>query len=46
MSHYSNGKIYTIPCKTNPHQIYVGSAVKTLSFRFACHKADCLKKTQ
>jgi hypothetical protein len=39
MSDYSNGKIYTIRCRTNPQHVYVGSTVKSLSRRLQCHKS-------
>jgi hypothetical protein len=39
MSNYSNAKIYTIRCKSNPLHIYVGSTIKTLPRRLQCHKS-------
>ena len=39
MPDYSNGKIYTIRCKTNPLHVYVGSTVNTLSRRLQYHKS-------
>jgi hypothetical protein len=35
---YSQGKIYTIRCRTDESLIYVGSTVEHLSARFAKHK--------
>ena len=40
MPDYSNGKIYTIRCRTNPSLIYVGSTVEPLSIRLAKHRAQ------
>ena len=41
MSKYSNGKIYTVRCKTNESLIYVGSTIETrLSARFCKHKTQ------
>ena len=39
MPNYSNGKIYTIRCRTDTTLIYVGSTVNTLTRRFTDHKS-------
>ena len=38
MPDYQNGKIYTIRCKLDSSQIYVGSTCETLCSRFSKHK--------
>ena len=40
MINYSEGKIYTIRCKTDPKLIYVGSTVSSLTGRWYGHKND------
>ena len=40
MPDYSNGKIYTIRCKTDNDKIYVGSTTQPLHKRFYGHKRD------
>ena len=40
MPDYSNGKIYTIRCKTDDSKIYVGSTIQPLYKRFSGHKID------
>lgn len=40
---YSNGKIYTVRCLTEPDLIYVGSCTQPLTKRFSGHKSDCKK---
>ena len=40
MPDYSNGKIYTIRCRTDDTLIYVGSTCQSLSNRFCGHKKD------
>lgn len=37
---YSNGKIYTIRCRSDPDHIYVGSTVQPLYKRWGGHKCD------
>ena len=43
MPDYSKGKIYTIRCRNDPSQIYVGSTIQPLSQRFGTHKKDKMK---
>lgn len=43
MPDYSNGKIYTIRCYSNPNHIYVGSTTQPLSKRFGGHKCSSKK---
>ena len=43
MPEYSNGKIYTIRCKTDESLIYVGSTIQPLHKRLHQHKSNCLK---
>ena len=43
MPDYSKGKIYTIRCRNDPSQIYVGSTIQPLSKRFGTHKKDKMK---
>ena len=38
MPDYTNGKIYTIRCKTDDTLLYVVSTIQTLSVRFGGHK--------
>ena len=40
MPDYTNGKIYTIRCKTDDNLIYVGSTIQSLPVRFGGHKKD------
>ncbi len=40
MPDYSNGKIYTIRCRTDDKKIYVGSTIQPLHKRFHQHKKD------
>ncbi len=40
MPDYSNGKIYTIRCRTDDNKIYVGSTIQPLAVRFGGHKRD------
>jgi hypothetical protein len=40
MPDYSNGKIYTIRCRTDDTKIYVGSTIQPLAVRFGGHKRD------
>ncbi len=40
MPDYSNGKIYTIRCKTDDSKIYVGSTIQPLAVRFGGHKRN------
>ncbi len=42
MPDYSNGKIYTIRCRTDETLIYVGSTIQPLFKRFYKHKRDKL----
>ncbi len=40
MPDYSNGKIYTIRCRTDDTKIYVGSTIQPLAIRFGGHKRN------
>ena len=44
MPDYSNGKIYTIRCRTDDKLIYVGSTIQPLYKRFSGHKIDSKKE--
>jgi hypothetical protein len=43
MTKYSNGKVYTVRCKTDKTLIYVGSTIEKLCNRFSKHKYQGLK---
>jgi hypothetical protein len=43
---YSNGKIYTIRCRSDNLLIYVGSTIESLSQRFARHKRCCYNEKE
>jgi hypothetical protein len=44
MPDYSNGKIYTIRCRTDDTLIYVGSTIQSLAVRWGGHKITCCKE--
>ncbi len=40
MPDYSNGKIYTMRCRNDNTNIYVGSTIQPLAVRFGGHKKE------
>ncbi len=44
MPDYSNGKIYTIRCRTDDTLIYVGSTIQSLAVRWGEHKRRCYRE--
>ncbi len=46
MPDYSNGKIYTIRCRTDDNKIYVGSTIQPLYKRFGGHKKDSKRENK